>query len=69
MRIKTLEGCPCCESYDVSVEETDSGVGGLHGEYYVICWACYLQTGKHPTKREAKLAWNRRPANEEPRNV
>lgn len=65
MSIKSsaLLACPFCGSSDVEVQETDSGIGGLRGEYYVVCWGCYSQTGNNETKREAKRAWNRRHAN------
>ncbi len=59
----SLLACPFCGTNDVAVEETESGIGGLHGEYYVVCLACYSQTGNHETKSKAKQAWNRRRAN------
>ena len=65
MSIKSgaLLACPFCGSDDVAIAETDSGIGGLRGEYYVTCWHCYAETSKEDTKRKARRAWNRRHAN------
>ena len=35
-----LKPCPFCGSDDLDLMETDSGVGGLEGGYYVTCWCC-----------------------------
>ena len=58
-----LLACPFCGSDNVEIVETDSGVGGLHGEYYGTCWGCYAETSKENTRRKARQAWNRRHAN------
>lgn len=65
MSIKSgaLLACPFCGSNDVSIEETDSGIGGLHGEYYGTCWCCCAETSKEDTRQNARRAWNRRIAN------
>jgi len=60
-----LLACPFCGSKDVAIEETDSGIGGLHGEYYGTCWHCYAETSKEDTKQKARRAWNRRHTNAE----
>ena len=56
----TLLACPFCGSSDVAIQETDSGIGGLQGEYYGSCWQCYAETSKEDTKQKARRAWNRR---------
>ena len=55
-----LKPCPFCGSDDLDLMETDSGVGGLSGEYYVTCWSCCAEGGKEDTKKKAKMVWNLR---------
>ncbi len=60
--VNGLKPCPFCgEATDaVSILETDSGIDGISGEYYVFCLTCFAQSGEFPSRREAKRSWNRR---------
>ena len=55
-----LKPCPFCGSQDIDVFETDSGIGGMHGEYHVMCSDCYAATCDVKTRREAAKLWNKR---------
>lgn len=52
--------CPFCGCEEVDVYETDSGVGGLRGEFYCMCDGCFAHTCTSDSKTEAKALWNRR---------
>ena len=60
MSKSALKPCPFCGSDDLDLMETDSGVGGLNGWYYVTCWCCGADGGKEETKKKAKMVWNLR---------
>ena len=56
-----LKPCPFCGSQNIDVFETDSGIGGMHGKYNVMCCNCYyVATCDVKTKREAARLWNKR---------
>jgi Lar family restriction alleviation protein len=58
-----LKPCPFCGNNEAWIVETDSGIMGLAGEYYVSCFnleICGAQTANWQTKTEAARAWNRR---------
>ncbi len=55
-----LKPCPFCGSKQLDVLETQSGIMGLSGEYFIWCQGCYSQSGNFNTKRDATVAWNRR---------
>lgn len=60
-----MEPCPFCGTemeYD-DVVETESGIGGLKGEYEGTCWQCGSVGPRKRTKRIAAKFWNIRSHN------
>jgi Lar family restriction alleviation protein len=57
-----LKSCPFCGSEQIEIRETESGIAGLSGEFFVQCWGkeCHSIGGAADSKTKAARIWNRR---------